>query len=162
MFHTLGTMALGHLDENTLEAVMDNFNAFRKAAEDYDKLREELGKRLYADVAEERKTAFMEIVGKYEQEKDVEKKEEYKKLLQDSYADLYPVYEKHMKVLQSLYAKEVEVEITKVDKTAFVRGVLKARKDLPALLIESAFAFMFAEPEKVEDDFSELDAILAE
>lgn len=162
MFQTLGTMALGHLDEATLEATMDNFNAFRKAAEDYDKLREELGKRLYADVAEERKTAFMEIVGKYEQEKDVEKKEEYKKLMQDSYADLYPVYEKQMKVLQSLYAKEIEVEITKVDKTAFVRGVLKARKDLPALLIESAFAFMFAEPEKVEDDFSELDAILAE
>lgn len=162
MFQTLGTMALGHLDENTLEAVMDNFNAFRKAAEDFDKLREELGKRLYADVAEERKTAFMEIVGKYEQEKDVEKKEEYKKLMQDSYADLCPVYEKQMKVLQSLYAKEIEVEITKVDKTAFVRGVLKARKDLPALLIESAFAFIFAEPEKVEDDFSELDAILAE
>lgn len=162
MFQTLGTMALGHLDENTLEAVMDNFNAFRKVGEDFDKLREELGKRLYQDVAEERKTAFFETVGKYEKEQDAEKKAEYRKLMQDSYSELWPVYEKQLAVLQSLYNKEVEVEIVKVDKTAFVRGILKARKDLPALMIESAFAWMFAEPEKAEDDFSELDEALKE
>ena len=88
MFQTLGTMALGHLDEATLEATMDNFNAFRKAAEDFDKLKEELSKRLYADVDEKKKEDFFKIVGKYENEKDADKKMEYKKLMEDSYAEL--------------------------------------------------------------------------
>lgn len=160
MFQTLGTMALGHLDEATLEATMDNFNAFRKAAEDFDKLKEELSKRLYADVDEKKKEDFFKIVGKYENEKDADKKAEYKKLMEDSYAELWPVYEKHIAVLTSLANKEVEVEIAKVDKDAFVLGILKGNKNNPSFLIEQVFGFMFKEAEKTEDDFSELEELL--
>jgi hypothetical protein len=160
MFQTLGTMALGHLDEATLEATMDNFNAFRKAAEDFDKLKEELSKRLYANVDEKKKEDFFEIVGKYEQEKDAAKKAEYMKLMRDSYAELWPVYEKHIAVLTSLANKEIEVEITKVDKDAFILGILKGNKNNPSFLIEQMFGFMFKELEKEEDNFSELDELL--
>ena len=44
MYQQLGTMALGHLENETLESVIDNFNAFRKVAEDFDTLKEELHK----------------------------------------------------------------------------------------------------------------------
>lgn len=160
MFHTLGTMALGHLDEAILEATMDNFNAFRKAAEDFDKLKEELSKRLYADVEEKKKEDFFKIVGKYESEKDADKRSEYEKLMKDSYVELWPVYEKHIAVLTSLANKEIEVEITKVDKDAFILGILKGNKNNPSFLIEQVFGFMFKELEKEEDNFSELDELL--
>lgn len=160
MFQALGTMALGYLDDATLEATMDNFNAFRKVAEDFDKLKEELSNRLYADADKKKKDSFFEIVGKYEQEKDADKKAEYMKLMQDSYSDLLPFYEKHLAVLASLANKEVEVEITKVEKDAFVRGVLKGNKGNSAFLIEHIFGFMFKDPEKKEDNFSELDELL--
>lgn len=159
MFQALGTMALGYLDDATLEATMDNFNAFRKVAEDFDKLKEELANRLYSD-ADKKKDAFFEIVGKYEQEKDADKKAEYMKLMQDSYSDLLPFYEKHLAVLASLANKEVGVEIIKVDKDAFVRGVLKGNKGNSAFLIEHIFGFLFKDPEKAEDNFSELDELL--
>ena len=160
MFRTLGTMALGHLSEATLEATMDNFNAFRKAAEDFDKLREELNKRLYQGVDEKRKEDFFNLVGKFEAEKDATKKEEYNKLMQDSYAELYLIYEKHLAVLASLANKEIEVEITKVDKDDFLRGVMRGNKDNNAFLVEYVFGFMFKDAEKKEDDFSELDELL--
>lgn len=159
MFRTLGTMALGHIEVTTLDATMDNYNAFRKVAEDFDKLREELNKRLYQGIDEKRKEEFFAIVEKYERENEAEKKAEYVKVM-ETYTDIYPIYEKHITVLASLADKEVEVEITKVDKDKFVRGILKGNNGNNAFMIEYVFGFMFKEAEKQEDDFSELDEFL--
>ena len=108
MFRTLGTMALGHIEVTTLDATMDNYNAFRKVAEDFDKLREELYKRLYQGVDEKRKEDFFAIVEKYERENEAEKKAEYVKVM-ETYTDIYPIYEKHITVLASLVDKDVVV-----------------------------------------------------
>ena len=159
MFRTLGTMALGHIEVATLDATMDNYNAFRKVAEDFDKLREELSKRLYHGIDEKRKDDFFAIVEKYERENDADKKAEYISIM-ETYTEIYPIYEKHLIVLASLADKEVEVEINKVDKDKFVRGILKGNSGNNAFMIEYAFGFMFKDAEKKEDDFSELDELL--
>ena len=68
MFRQLGAMALGHLDETTLSATLDNFEKCRKVQEGYQKLSEELAKRLYEGKDEEEKKAFFELVAKFEKE----------------------------------------------------------------------------------------------
>lgn len=160
MFRQLGTMALGHLTETTLEATMDNFNAFRKVAEDFDKLKEELHKRLYDGVDEDKKNAFFEEVAKMEKEREIEKKLEYTKMLKDSYSDIWAIYQKNINVIDSLLNKEVDVEITEVDADEFIKGVVRGKKDAPIHEIRAAFKPMFKAEEEKEADFSELDELL--
>ena len=160
MYQQIGTMALGHLNEDTLEAVIDNFNAFRKVAEDFDTLKEELSKRLYANVDESKKSTFFNLIAKYEAERDMERRAEQWEMMNRNFADLLPIYEKHLSVIVSLANKEVDVELTEVDEDDFIKGVVKGAKDAPVLDIRAAFAPMFKKAEKKDDDFSELDELL--
>lgn len=163
MFHSLGAMALGHLDDETLSATLDNFDKFRKVQEDYQKLAEELAKRLYEGVDEEKKKAFYEVICNFEREQGLDKKREIEALMKGSYPDLYPIYRKQISVLTTLVNKEVEVEITEVDKDAFIKGIVKGKKDALVHEIMSMFAPIFKKEEKKEDgkpDFSELDELL--
>ena len=160
MYQQIGTMALGHLNEETLEAVIDNFNAFRKVAEDFDTLKEELSKRLYANVDESKKNTFFNLIAKYEAERDMQKRAEQWEMMNRNFSDLLPIYEKHLSVIVSLANKEVDIELTEVDEDDFVKGVVKGAKDAPVLDIRAVFAPMFKKAEKKEDDFSELDELL--
>ena len=161
MFRTLGTMALGHLDTATLDAVMDNFNALRKVAEDYENMRQELTKRLYADVEETRRKEFFELVTKMEVEKDVNKRTEYSTIAEASYPDIWTIYYiKHTEVINRLLDKEVDVELTEVDSDLFVKGIVKGKKDAPVLEITSIFAPMLKKEDKADTDFSELEELL--
>lgn len=159
-FKILGSMALGYLEDATLEATMDNFNAFRKVVDDFDRLKEELSKRIYANIDEKKVEDFFKVVGKYEDEKDEKKKAEYKKLMKDSYAEIYLLYEKHITVLTSLANKEVEVEIVKVDKDTFILGIMKGNKNNSSFFIEHVFGFMLKDAEVLENNFTELDELL--
>ena len=94
MFRMLGAMALGHLDDETLSATLDNFDKFRKVQEDYQKLAEELAKRLYEGVDEEKKKAFFEVISNFEREKNIDKKREIEALMKSE--------------LEGLVAKEAE------------------------------------------------------
>lgn len=160
MFGQLGHMALGHLDEVTLTATLDNFNALRKVGEEFDKLREELNKRLYEGMDEKRKEEFFKLVTKLEKTKDVDKRMELVNLMKDTYADFFAVYEKHVNVIGKLLAKEVEVDITEVDADAFIKGIVKGKADAPVLEIRAYFGPMFKTEEKKDIDFTELDELL--
>lgn len=162
MFRLLGTMALGHMDEETLTSTLDNFGKFRKVQEDYQKLMEELSKRIYEGTDEEKKKAFFEVVGKFEQERDFEKKVELEKLMKEAHPDFYPLYVKQIAVLNKMFVKEIEVDITEVDKDAFIKGIVKGKKDIPVHEIVAMFGPLFKEEEKKEEkqDFSELDELL--
>ena len=169
MFQTLGAMALGNLNDEVLTATMDNFNAFRKVADDFEALKKELHKRIYGDVEkmdeDERKryTDFMSLLEKTGRTKEAEKVDELAKLAKDTYADLYAMREKEVKVLVSLLNKEVDVEVTPVDADEFCKGVIRGKKDTPIHEIRAVFSFMFKKEEKNEDekeDFSELDDLL--
>ena len=156
MFQNLGAMALGHMDETTLSATLDNFDKFRQVQEDFQKLSQELAKRLYEGKDEEQKNAFFALVGKLEQEKDIEKKVEIEKEMKE-YPEFFELYIKHLNVLAKLLYKEIDVDITEVDKDAFIAGVVKGKKDAPVHEIVAFFAPMFKEEEKKETDLSELD-----
>lgn len=159
MYKNLGAMALGHLDETTLSATLDNFDKFRKVHEDFQKLSQELAKRLYEGKDEEQKNAFFALVGKLENEKNMENRIEIEKAMKES-PEFYALYIKHLNVLAKLISKEIEIDITEVDKDAFIAGVVKGKKDAPIHEIVVFFAPMFKEEEKKETDFSELDELL--
>lgn len=156
MFHQLGTMALGHMDDTTLSAILDNFDRFRTVQDDFQKLSQELAKRLYEGKDEEQKNAFFELVGKLENEKNMENRIEIEKAMKES-PEFYALYIKHLNVLAKLISKKIEIDITEVDKDAFISGVVKGKKDAPIHEIVAFFAPMFKEEEKVATDLSELD-----
>ena len=160
MFRNLGAMALGHMDETTLSATLDNFDKFRKVQEDYQKLSEELAKRLYEGKDEEQKNKFFELVIKFERAETIEQKIEQEKVMKETYTEFYELYAKQLRVLTQLLHKEIELDITEVDKDAFIAGVVKGKKDAPVHEIVGFFAPMFKEEEITESDFSELDELL--
>ena len=155
----LGTIALGNLDQNTLDAVMANFNAFRKVVEDFDALKKELNERLYKDVDKKVHDEYFEIVGKYEREENVLKKEELRKVM-ETYTELYPLYEKHRNAIKSILLREVEINIEEVDADDFIKGIIKGKKDAPIDEIRFIFAPLFKEEKKEATELSELDEIL--
>lgn len=159
MFINLGNLPLGHLDETTLSATLDNFEKLRKVQEDYQHLAEELRKRLYEGVDEERMTSFFSLVEKYEPERNQEKRDEYLKMMKDSYAELYPIYEKHLMVLEKLSAKEIDVDFSIIDRTAFMKGIAQSSNGVYLHNLTSVFEPMLTE-EEVKTDLSELDDLL--
>lgn len=159
MFRNLGAMALGHMDETTLSATLDNFDKFRKVQEDFQKLSEELAKRLYEGKDEKQKNEFFELVGKFERETELEKRIEMEQMMKQN-AEFYELYVKQLKVLTQLLYKEIEIDITEIDKDDFIAGVVKGKKDARVHEIVAFFAPMFKEEEQKETDLSELDELL--
>lgn len=172
MFRQLGVMVLGYLDETTLSATLDNLEKCRKVHEDYQKLSEELAKRLYEGKDEEGKKAFFELVKKFEKEQDMDKKVEIEGMMK-AHTEFYELYVKQIKVLTQLYFKEIDLDLTEVDENAFIKGIILGKKDVRVHDIVAFFAPMFKEAETAEaaeaeeaeaekQDFSELDDMLAE
>ena len=159
MFRNLGAMALGHMDEVTLSATLDNFDKFRKVQEDFQKLSEELAKRLYEGKDEEQKQKFFELVMNFERENEIEKRIEIENAMKQN-AEFYELYIKQLKVLTQMLYKEIEIDITEVDKDAFIKGVVNGKRDARVHDIVAFFAPMFKKEEKKETDLSELDELL--
>lgn len=149
MYDNLGSMALGYLNEDVLEVVINNYNALGKVASDLKTLNEELHKRMYAGVDEKDVNGMFRLVvsGKMAEAKE-------------KYPELWPVFEKHNHLSKKLSVKEVEVEIEKVDVDAFIKGVLKGKKDAPIAEIKEVFAPMLEVRFDNECDFSEIDEIM--
>ena len=159
MFRNLGAMALGHMDEVTLSATLDNFDKFRKVQDDFQKLSEELAKRLYEGKDEEQKQKFFELVMNFERENEIEKRIEIENAMKQN-AEFYELYVKQLKVLTQLLYKEIEIDITEIDKDDFIAGVVKGKKDARVHEIVAFFSPMFKEEEQKETDLSELDELL--
>lgn len=155
----LGAIAIGNLDQNTLDAVVDNSNVFRKVAEDFEALKKELSERLYKDVDKDLHKNFFEVVKKYETAREIEKRDELYKVM-ETYTEIYPLYEKHIKALASLLGREIEIEIKEEDADDFIKGVSRGIKDVSMHEIRAIFAPLFKEEKKEATDLSELDEIL--
>jgi hypothetical protein len=76
-------------------------------------------------------------------------------------ADLWELLQKQNKVEASLLNKDVEVELTEIDRKTFIKAVLKGKPDI-AMAEFDLFADMYVAEEKEEtaEDFSELDELL--
>lgn len=149
LYNQMATMAFGHLNEETLEAVMDNFVNLSKVAEHYQKLMEEMGKRLFEGVDKQKVEDYNAMAQKASADE-----------MKAAFPDLFALVSKQNTVDASLQSKEIEVELTPVDKKEFVKGVLKGKPSL-ATAVFDFFEPMYKEEEKVENtDFSELDELL--
>lgn len=161
MYEALATLPLGHLSTEDLEKVMDNIVSLSAPYEQYDKLMKELGKRLYDGIDEEEIRKFNNMLSLASKAENIAKAAEIHKAIKAEYGELYELFIKQNKVDASLREKEIEVELTEVDRKAFTKAILKGKPDIAIAEFE-LFAPMFIEEEKAEvkDDFSELDELL--
>lgn len=134
-----------HLSVEMVEDVMNNFMVFNAEAEHCNKMIDELRKRLFEGVDEAAIKEYSEASQKMD-EKELEK----------AFPAIYPLAIKFNKVYASICTKEVEVELTEIDKTEFVKGVMKGTPNLTANILDN-FAIMY---KQTEDDFSELDELM--
>ena len=146
MLEAIEGMALGHLDADNLEAVLDNCDILKAEIEKLDKMKKELGRRLYQGIELDRMIAFY----KAQTSNDTE-------TIAKDYADLARLREKEIEVIVSLFNKVVDLDIREVDERSFVKAVLKAQPDTKMDAFD-VLAPMF-KAEEQEDDFSELDEI---
>lgn len=149
LYNLMAKMSFSHLSDETIEVVMDNFMALGKEAEHYQKMLDEMNKRLLDGIDEETLKAYNELA------KDASNEE-----LEKAYPTIYPIAKKQVKVGGAIFDKEVEIELTEVDKSEFVKGVMKGTPKLTAGILDN-FGVMFKE-EKKKDDFSELDELMEE
>ena len=145
LYNLMAKMNFSHLSEETLEVVMSNYMALGKEAEHCTKMVDELRKRLFDGVDE----AELKEYGEKSQEMNEAE-------LEKAFPAIFPLAIKFNKVYASIYSKDVEVEITEVDKSEFVKGVTKGTPNLVAGILNN-FEIMY---KKEEDDFSELDDLL--
>lgn len=157
MYRQLGVMALGHMDDATLSAVLDNFDKFRQEQENFQKLSQELAKRLYEGKDEEKKKQFFELVVKFENSETLEQKIEQEKVMEAVYPEFFELHTKQHRVVSQMLRKEIEIDITEIDRDAFITGIVKGKKDAPLHEIVALFAPMFKEEAERTTDLSELD-----
>lgn len=159
MADALAGLALSEMDSATIETTMMNYDALRKAKDDFSALQSELFKRLYGDVEKMQESEkkplqeFFNALGKVKDDKGAE-------ALKTAFPALYEKREKEMQVLQSLLNKELEIDLQQVDERAFVAGIVKGNRRVSMAEVKSLFAPMFVEQEKQEADLSELDELL--
>lgn len=150
LYNLMAKMSFGQLKEETLEVVMDNFMALGKEAEHYQKMLEEMNKRILNGIDEATIKDYNAMAEKSTEEE-----------MEKAFPTIYPLVKKQHKVSEAIFNKEVEVELAEVDRKEFCKGVMKGTPNLTAGILAN-FDIMFKEGEKKEDDFSELDALMNE
>lgn len=159
IYSRLGKISIGKLNEEMLEAMMHNINAFRKVSEDFEALKKELFKRLYGnveDMTEEEKADLQKFFGMLADIKD----EDTEIACRKAFPAFYDARVKEIKVLRSLLKKDVEVDVEEVDESNFVKGIVLGNSDAKVNEIHLIFSPLFITGEKQETDLSELDELL--
>lgn len=159
MFKVLAKANLGHMDADTMSATLDDFDKLRQVHSEYIGLADEVSRRLYADLEQETKKSYFVDLAKYEHESDGMKKAELKAIMENTYPDIWPRYSKHLDILAQLYNREIDIVITEVDRSAFVRGMMLGNPGLTAHRIESVFAPLFVQS-SLSQNYDELDELL--
>lgn len=161
MYNALSELPLGHLATEDLEKVMDNMVALSAPYEHYKKLMEELGKRLYNGVDEEKIQKFNTAMNLASKAENIEKAVAIQKATKTEYPDIYELLQKQNKVEASLLNKDVEVELNEIDRKTFIKAILKGKPDIPMAQFD-LFSDMYVseEKEEVAEDFSELDELM--
>ena len=149
MYDWLGRMALGYLDEETLDKVIGNYHALGVIAKELRTLNDSLHSRIYADQKREDVDAlFVHIIkGNITEAKS-------------SFPQLWPIFLKHDSLANKLANKEVEVELEMVDADAFIKGAIKGKKDAAIGEILDVLSPMFEKKNEQDVAQDELDELL--
>lgn len=161
MYEVLYKLSFSYLEDKELEAVMDNLMELEKVQNQFSKLIEELGKRLYGDHDKEQIEAFNAKMTEMQNLKEIEKRIAMLEEIKAEYPELYELLMKQNKVDASLREKDIEIELTEVDRKAFSKAVIKGNPKASYGLFD-LFEPMYhtEENEAKETDFSELDELM--
>lgn len=174
IYSALCNIAIGHLDDECLDAVMDNISALGKVHCDLLHLNEELNRRLYEGIDEKRKESCFTLIREAEDMRSrlkgarngedagriITEIDSFLADVRSRFPDVWDMYEKHTRAYERLLEKEVEIEIALMDEERFTKGIVKGRKDIPVSEVHRVFAPLFAERKVAETDLSELDDII--
>ena len=149
MHDALSRMALGHLSEDMLEVAINNCLALRPIAAELRMLNDELRRRLYEGKSEEDARAMIELVieGKAKEAESV-------------FPALWPTFLLHNRLADKLSAKEVDVEIEKVDADNFIKAILRDNKGISIAEVRKVFGPMLTNINLCALDYSELDELI--
>lgn len=151
MYNNLSALSFGNLPAELLEKVMLNMDALGEVAERHNKLMQELGKRLNEGIDEARANEYNAAVEKGESDE----------ILRAKYPDLVELAQKQARFSESISAKDIEVEVELMDRKEFTKSIIKANPNVKYGLF-ALFTPLFTEEEKKDEDFSELDEIMAD
>lgn len=160
MYKTLSSMSFECMTADTISAILDNFDCFRRIHDEYLNLANEVSRRLYEAMNQERKKDFFCLVAKYEHEMDNSVKARYKNEMELSFPDFCPLYEKHLAVLAQLFGREVDIDVVKIDRPSFVRGAMLGNPRQTVESIETIFGPILNDRSDSEQDYTELEKIL--
>lgn len=161
MYEALTSLPVGHLASEDLGKVMDNIVALSAPYEQTEKLLQELGKRLFEGKDEEEIRTFNNMLTLASKAEDIAKTAAIHKSLEAEHPELYGLFKKQNEVRRTLLSKEVEVELSEVDKQTFIKAILKGNPNVPVADFD-LFEMMFEQDAKeaTTEDFSELDELL--
>lgn len=163
LFHMLGSIPFGCLDDETFEAVFENSNALRDIEEGFNSMKVELFKRIYepdgmSKEERDRLDSFFGIIDKIGGASG-EELEGLETTIKEEYGELYVKRVRETTIIKSLLDKQLDINITKVDRDSFCKGIMKCNKEIPIIELNSVFGFMFKENEELSN-FPELDELL--
>lgn len=145
LYALMTRLSFGHLSEETLAAVMDNFMELGKIEEYCRKMVDELRKRMFEGVDGETIEAYNAMAAEATEEE-----------MQNAYPTLFPLVMKFNRLHSAIYAKQVEVELNEVDKAEFVKAVAMGTPNLTIGILNN-FGVMFKEEKQ---EFAELDELM--
>lgn len=148
VYNHMAKLPFGHLPDGIIEAVMDNFINLGKEAEQFQRLTQELNRRLFEGVDKKR-------IDEYNSAIKTASVDEIKEL----YPDIYALVLKQKNIVDSLRSKDVEVELEAVDRKEFIKGIIKGKPDV-AMGTLDMLASLFTNESK-EADFGELDSLIS-
>lgn len=165
IFHIMETANVCSLDDKDLEAVIVNFNAFRKVAEEFESLKLELFQKVYGETekkSDEEKQRLQNFFGilKSIEHADMEEKVRLDAVAKETYPDLYDLRNKELKVIIAILNKEVDVNVEKVNGDDFIKCLLKGRKDMSVGEIYKIFAPMLETTERTATSSEEIEQLL--
>lgn len=146
MYNNLSTLTLGKLNADLLGKVMLNMEVLGEEVEKFDKLMQEVKKRLTVGIEEAR-------IHEYD---DAAKKGESEEILKAKYPDLVDVSEKVVKIQDSLSIKDIEVDVELMNRNEFTREIILHNPTVKYALL-ALFTPLYFE---VDADFAELDELM--
>ena len=142
---------------------MDNLMELEKVQNQYTKLMEELGKRLYGEYDKEQLEKFNNELREAQSVENLEEKVAALNKVAEVYPELFELLAKQNKVENSLRTKDVEIELTEIDRKPFVKAIMMGNQKASYGLFDIFEPMFLAEKKETEtEDFSELDELINE
>lgn len=160
MYQAILNIKLNKMSDDMTEAILANTLACAEVNDALAKAQEELKKRTIETIDKERLSAYDELTTKMNALEGA-KRMAVQAVINDNYKDVIAQIERLQKALNAWLEKEVDVELTKVEKGDFLKAVKESEQAITPMTI-ARLAPMFKDyaESKAEVDEAEIDELL--